>query len=428
MSILKNRLAEQIPELRAGIRSLLDEHGDHVISKVTVAQAFGGMRGVRGLICDTSLVEPDKGLLIRGYPIGEIEDITAEECFHLLLTGERPDADAVEDLRRDWVERADVPSYVWDVLDSFPEGSHPMTLFAGAVLAMQRESRFAAAYAEGVARDDYWLYSLEDAHNLIARLPGVASGIYRMLYGKGERVRVRPDLDWGANFAHLLGISESSPEFAEFLRMFMVLHSDHEGGNVSAHAATVVGSALSDQYQSLCAGLNGLAGPLHGLANQQCLGFVLDILERFDGNAPSKEVLRAFCWERLESGRVIPGYGHAVLRCPDPRFVSIFKFGQKRCPDSPVFDTVQKLYETVPGVLEEQGKAKNPFPNVDAVSGSLLHHYGLTEIRFYTVLFGVSRALGIAAQQILARALGFPLERPKSVGTQWVRETVTAGK
>lgn len=423
MSVLKARLAEQIPGLRRDVQELVAEHGDAVISQVSVAQAFGGMRGVRGLVCDTSLVEPDTGLSIRGWSVGELAHVTAEECFHLLLTGDRPEPSEIEDLRADWKRRGEVPGYVFDLFDALPDDTHPMTMFSSAVLAMQRESKFAAAYIEGITRDEHWETTFEDACDLLAKLPAIAAAIYRKQYDKGPRLESEQDLDWGADFAHLLGIDDPSGEFATFLRMFMVLHSDHEGGNVSAHASTVVGSALSDLYYALSAGLNGLAGPLHGLANQQCLRFVLALLEA-RGDNPTDEDVRAFCLDRLAQGRVIPGYGHAVLRCPDPRFTAFFEFGSKRCADSPVFRVVTQLQRLVPEILQEQGKAKNPWPNVDAGSGSLLYHYGLTEVQFYTVLFGVSRAMGITAQQVLARALGMPLERPKSVGTQWIRDQV----
>ncbi len=423
MSVLEERLAARIPVLRDEVRELLAEHGDHELSTVTIAKAFGGLRGVIGLICDTSSVDPDEGLSIRGIPIGELRHITAEECFHLLLTGEADDAGATDSLRQELQARSEPPAYVWDVVDALPEGTHPMTYLSAAVLAMQGESRFAKAYDEGMAKDEWWRPTLEDALDLIARMPSIAAGIYRKIYGKGSRISPDADLDAGANFARMLGCEDPTGDFARMIRLFLVLHSDHEGGNVSAHTGTLVASALSDLYRSVSAALNGLAGPLHGLANQECLHFVLSVRDEF-GGVPDTQALRDFCWKRLDSGRVIPGYGHAVLRCPDPRFVALFEFGKKHCADSDVFRIVESLYDVVPKVLEEQGKAKNPWPNVDACSGSLLHHFGLSEIEFYTVLFGVSRTMGLAAQQVLARALGLPIERPKSIATSRLRELV----
>lgn len=425
MATLQKKLAEQIPALRDELRSLGKQHGDKVISEVTVAQAYGGMRGVKAMICDTSLVEPEKGLIIRGRPIGELTDRLPEEIFYLLLTGELPDEEAQQALQKDFQQRAEVPGYVWDVLRAMPEDSHPMCMFSTGVLVMERESVFRKRYSEGMVKTEYWEPALEDALTLLARLPGVAAGVYRIRFKKGDLIPPKKDLDWGANYAHLLGIPDSTGEFANLMRLYLTLHSDHEGGNVSANTCHTVGSALSDPYYAVTAGWNGLAGPLHGLANQECLKFVLAIHEKYKG-VPSNEELVKFAWDTLNSGQVIPGYGHAVLRVTDPRFTAFNAFGKRVCPDDPVFQIVDRLFQVIPDVLKEHGKAKNPYPNVDAGSGALLYHFGMTEFDYYTVLFGVSRALGMLSQLIINRALGTAITRPKSVGTDWIKATVGA--
>ncbi|MBU0717736.1 MAG: citrate (Si)-synthase, partial [Planctomycetes bacterium] len=179
-------------------------------------------------------------------------------------------------------------------------------------------------------------------------------------------------------------------------------------------------------------GLNGLAGPLHGLASQECLGWVLDTMKKF-GGAPTEEQLREFAFETLRAGRVVPGYGHAVLRVVDPRFTGFLDFGKEHLSDDPVFQTVERVFNTVPKALEEYSaervkEGKNPianiWPNVDAGSGALLYHYGLTEFPYYTVLFSVSRSMGMLAQLILNRGLGTAITRPKSVSTEWIKKTV----
>lgn len=423
MATLQDKLSEQLPRKREEIRSLVKEHGDKVMSQVTVTQAFGGMRGVKGLICDTSLVEPDVGLIIRGRNILELVDHLPEEIFYLLLTGELPDKAALEALQADLSKRQQVPQYVWDVLDAMPDDSHPMTMFDTAILVMQKESRFAADYRAGIAKGDLWKPALEDALRLIAVLPAIAAGVYRKRFKKGPRIEARNDLDWGGNYAHMLGVDDPTGEFANMIRLYLVLHSDHEGGNVSAHTCHCVASALSDPFYAVSAGLNGLAGPLHGLANQECLRFVLSLIEQYNG-VPAKEELVKFAWDTLNSGKVIPGYGHAVLRVTDPRFTAFYNFGKRVCPDDDVFKTVALIFTTIPDVLKEHGKAKNPWPNVDAGSGSLLYHFGVTEFDYYTVMFGVSRALGMLSQLIISRGLGEAIERPKSVGTDWVQKFV----
>lgn len=205
----------------------------------------------------------------------------------------------------------------------------------------------------------------------------------------------------------------------------MYICSDHEGGNVSAHTVHLVGSALSDPYLSFAAGMNGLAGPLHGLANQEVLVW-LQKLRKELGDSAGEEQVKEFIWKTLKSGQVVPGYGHAVLRKTDPRYTCQREFALKHLPDDPLFKLVSNIYKVVPPILTELGKVKNPWPNVDAHSGVLLQYYGLKEMNYYTVLFGVSRALGVLASLVWDRALGLPIERPKSMSTDGLMKAVGA--
>ncbi len=423
MAKLKEKLAQKIPQLRDEIKGFVKEHANKVISEVSVAQAYGGMRGVKALVCDTSVVPPDKGLIIRGTPIGELKDQLPEAVFYLLVTGEMPDNEALEDLKMDLKSRSNVPDYVWKTLEAMPKDSHPMVMFSLGILAMEKESVFKKKYNEGMKKTEYWDPTLEDCLNLIAKLPTLAAGIYRMRFNKGPRIEPDPNLDWAGDYARMLGLDDSTGEFANLIRLYMVLHTDHEGGNVSAHTCHCVGSALSDAYYAVSAGLNGLAGPLHGLANQMCLRWAIMVKDKF-GGVPTEDQLRQFAWDTLKSGQVIPGYGHAVLRVTDPRFTAFHEFGSRVCAEDDLFQIVAKVFKVIPDVLREHGKAKDPWPNVDAASGCLLYHFGLTEFEYYTVLFGVSRALGMCSQLIVSRALGEAIERPKSVTTEWVKQAV----
>lgn len=422
MKLLKRKFVKNSGALKERVQALLEKNGDKVIGEVTIKQAYGGMRGIRGLVCDTSEVPPDKGLIVRGIPISELTEKLPEEVYFLLLTGELPTQDESREIHTELVTRRGVPAYVWDILSAMPKDTHAMTMFNTAILAMQRESLFSKRYAEGMAKNDYWQAALEDSLNLIARLPELGAGIYRMKYNKGDRIPSNAALDWAADYAHMLGLPDSKGEVKELMRLYMTLHCDHEGGNVSAFSAQVVGSALSDIYYTLCAGLNGLAGPLHGLANQECLGWILDVLKEFDGKTLTEDQVRDFAWKMLRCGKVIPGYGHAVLRVTDPRFEAFLAFGNTHIQNDPVFELVRTIRKVVPEILTEQGKASNPYPNVDAGSGCILYHYGLKEFDYYTVLFSISRALGISAQMIMNRALHAPITRPKSVTTQWMEK------
>ncbi|MCB0724092.1 MAG: citrate (Si)-synthase [Ignavibacteriae bacterium] len=422
--ILKDKFASQIPALREEAKSIVKNHGNKAISGVTIDKLYGGMRGVKSLICDTSEVGLDTGLIIRGIPILDLVDKLPEEIYYLLITGELPDEAGLKDLQDELRKRAEVPSYIFDVINALPADTHPMVMLNTAVLAMENSSKFHKAYDSGLGKDQLWDPMFEDCLDLIARLPVVAAYIYRKRFNKGDRIPADPSLDWAGNFAHMTGITFEDGSFKKLMRLYMVLHCDHESGNVSAFSCQTIGSALSDAYYSVSGGLNGLAGPLHGLANQENLKFILKMKEDI-GHTPSDQEIKDYCQNLLDNRRVIPGYGHAVLRVTDPRFTAFTNFGKKEIPDDEVFKIVLQVFDVVPKLLIEQGKAKDPWPNVDAASGSLLYHYGLKEFEYYTVLFSVSRALGLTAQLIIARAMMSPLIRPKSVTTKWVKSQIS---
>ncbi|MCC6867008.1 MAG: citrate (Si)-synthase [Ignavibacteria bacterium] len=424
MSMLKAKLSSQVPDLRERVRNLGKNHGTKTISQVTVEQVLGGMRGVKSLICDTSEVGLDYGLVIRGIPILKLTEKLPEDVLWLMLTGELPNEKESKDLQSELNSRMDVPEHIWNILDAFPADTHPMNMLSSMVTALGYGSKFKHEYEKGLKKDLYWEYTLEDSLDLIAKMPVIASAIYRKRFGKGDIIKPKKDLDWGANYAYMLGVEENLDEWYRLMRMYMVIHCDHESGNVSAFTSHVVGSALSDVYYSLSAGLAGLAGPLHGLANQECLKFILEVLNHF-GKVPGDEELRVYAKERLDKGLVIPGYGHAVLRVTDPRFTASLEWGKKVIPNDDRFMMVEKLFRIVPDLLIEQGKAKDPWPNVDAATGALLYHYGIKEIEYYTVIFSVSRALGICSQLVLSRAMGEPITRPKSVTTDWLEKEVS---
>ncbi len=433
MTRLKSLLLEKIQEHRPRITKLTKEQGNIVIDSVTIDQCIGGARDVRCLVTDISYLDPQEGIRFRGKNIPETfaalpklagaEYPTVESFWFFMLTGEIPTAAEAEEVKQDFNSRAKVPSYVFDVLKAMPKDSHPMVMLSTAVLTLQRESKFNKQY-HSMKKVDYWDPMYEDACDLLAKLPEIAAFIYRYKYKNGEIIASNPDLDMGANFAHMMGIAKPYDDVA---RMYFILHSDHESGNVSAHTTHLVASALSDAYYAFSAGLNGLAGPLHGLANQEVLDWIMGFQKKLNGAEPTEENVKAALWETLNSGHVIPGYGHAVLRKTDPRYQAQMEFCLKHLPEDPIFKLVNTIYKVAPGVLTEQGKTKNPWPNVDAQSGVIQWYYGLTQYDFYTVLFGVGRAIGVLANITWDRGLGYALERPKSVTTAMLEEWAAAG-
>jgi citrate synthase len=432
--ILHDKISSQLPDWRERVKKLVKEHAAVVVDQVNVGQVYGGMRDIKSMVSDVSYVDPSEGIRFRGFSIPEVLKKLPKPrgakipyvggLYFLLMTGEVPNKSEAEEVEREWAERAFVPDYVFKLLKTMPKETHPMTLLSQAVLALQNNSSFARKYHEGMKKDVYWEPALEDSMDLTAKLPVIAAFIYRMKYfGETKKLKWNKKKDYGANFARMLGV-EDQKGYAELARLYFILHSDHESGNVSAHTMHLVGSALSDPYYSFSASLNGLAGPLHGLANQECLGWLIEVREKF-GGVPSRDQLYKFAWDTLNGGKVIPGYGHAVLRVPDPRYTAQMQFAKARFPQDELVLLADMVFDVVPQVLKEQGKAKNPAPNVDAISGTLQYYYGVREFDFYTVLFGVGRALGVTANYVWARALGQPLERPKSLTTRMLEDVVT---
>jgi citrate synthase len=388
------------------------------------------MRGMPTLICETSKLDPEEGIRFRGYSIPELQKLLPkypggdeplpEGLFYLILMNELPTEDDVRRVSNNWARRAIVPPHVFKTIDALPFKAHPMTQFVVAIMALRTESIFAREYASGCPKSEYWIHTFEDSMNLISRLPRIAAYIYRRAYKNDQHIEPDTKLDWAGNFAHMLGFDNK--EFLELMRLYMTIHSDHEGGNVSAHTVHLVGSALSDAYQSFAAGMNGLAGPLHGLANQEVIKWTMEMKESIGSEVPTKEQIAQYCNSTLSSGKVIPGFGHAVLRKTDPRYTAQREFALKHMPEDPLFNLISNVYEVVPEILKSTGKVKNPWPNVDAHSGQLLMHYGLVEYDFYTVLFGVSRSIGTLSNLIWDRALSMPLERPGSITTELLKK------
>uniref|UniRef100_A0A8C5LKX9 Citrate synthase n=1 Tax=Jaculus jaculus TaxID=51337 RepID=A0A8C5LKX9_JACJA len=357
---LKGVLANLMPKEQARIKTFRQQHGKTVVSQITVDMMYGGMRGIKGLVYETSVLDPDESICFCGHSIPE-----SQKLLPKAKGGEEPlpEEEQVCWLSQEWAKRAALPSHVVTMLDNFPNNLHPMSQLSAAITALNSDSNFPRAYAEGVHRTKNWELIYEDSMDLIAKLPCVAAKIYQNLYREGSSIwAIDSKLDWSHNFTNMLVHSAHA---------FVPHHPQyHEGGNVSAHASHLVGNALSDPYLSFAAAYEWASGPLHGKSGSTCLA-----------NTTTEG-----------------------------------KFALKDLPNDPLFKLVAQLYKIVPNILPEQGKAKNPWPNVD--------YHGMIEMNYYTVLFGVSRALGVLAQLIWSQALGFPLERPKSMSTDGLMKFV----
>ena len=444
---LKEALESVIPKKRDAVKKLKACYGSTFVGPITISSVLGGMRGNQSMFWQGTSLDPEHGIKFQGLTIEECQNrlpntgidgdnFLPESMLWLLMTGGVPTFQQAASLRKELAIRGrKLPRYTEKVLSSLPKDMHPMTQLAIGLASMNKGSLFATNYQKGlIGKMEFWKDTLEDSLNLIASLPLLTGRIYSNITNEGHPLgQYSEEVDWCTNICSLLGMtngtnssntcnltSQQSLDFINLMRLYTGIHVDHEGGNVSAHTTHLVGSALSDPYLSYSSGIMGLAGPLHGLAAQEVVRFLIEMNSNISSIAREQEI-KDYLWKILNSNRVIPGYGHAVLRKPDPRFTAMLEFAQKRPIEFENDKNVllmQKLAEIAPKVLLEHGKSKNPFPNVDSASGILFYHYGIRELLFFTVIFGCSRAMGPLTQLVWDRILGLPIERPKSLNLE----------
>ncbi len=360
-----------------------------------------GMRGMPVSTVFTSEVDPGEGLHYVGYPIADLADLDPEAAIYLLFYKKVPNKSELSGFKRELRKRAKVDKRVIKLITKLPQEGHPMEwLIAGLT--------FLGMYCK---TGDY----REDGLNVVAQMPEVVAAIYRTRSGWGKPIKSNPKLGLMENFVHMLGVpGADAAKLTRLMRVFYVLHMDHGGGNLSTFVGKAVASGKADTYASLGASMAGLYGPLHGRANQECLAF----LEAAGTNDPDK--IEQFVRDELAAGRSIYGFGHAVLRAEDPRAGVQYDLGAELCPKDPLFQRAVTMRERAVKVLKANPKVKNPYPNVDAVSGTLLRACGLKEGEYYTVLFGLARCSGIAAQIVDERLVhrngkGVPIYRPSDI-------------
>ncbi len=381
--------------------------GDEVLFTITRDHLDTGLRGFPVGTCPISHVDPNKGLSYGGYPIAALAEREPEAVIHLLLRKELPTPQQLQAFKAELAGHGALPAGVLNLLHQFPRQGHPMKWLIGGLVAM--------GMYEG--KNDY----RHDCLNMVAHLPELAAAIIRLRSGWGEPIASRPELGWVENFTHMLGAPGSKPELTHLLRTFCILHFDHGGGNLSTFVGKAIASGHEDLYGALAGAMAGLAGPLHGMANQECLRFLKEVARAVPDPGDEK-ALRDYVENRLRSGGVLYGFGHAVLRVEDPRATVQYALGEKIAPQDPLFRLAASLRKVGSEALKKQGKVQDPYPNVDAVSGCLLNACGLGDEDYYTVLFGLARCVGIAAQIVWERTearngKGTPIVRPSYLYT-----------
>jgi citrate synthase len=355
------------------------DQDNKVLFEITEKHLNTGLRGFPVGTVRTSRVDPQKGVSYVGYPVADLAHLDPEAAVYLLYNKVLPDDKQLADFKADLAGRARLDPRVLEQLAQLPKSGHPMEWLITGILYLGMTGR----------NGDY----KEDGLNLIARSPELIANVFRLRSGWGDPIPSRPELGLVENFVQMMGVPGADPDnLIRLLRTFYVLHMDHGGGNLSTFTGKAVASGLADIYASLAAAMCGLYGPRHGRANQTCLNFVRKV-----GTSDPVKVEK-FIRDQLASGGLIYGFGHAVLRAEDPRATIEYELGKQICPDDPLFQTALTMREVTVRVLSGIEKVANPYPNVDAVSGTLLNACGLTDSDFYTVLFGFSRIAGITAQ------------------------------
>ncbi|MCC5832146.1 MAG: citrate (Si)-synthase [Chlamydiales bacterium] len=362
-----------------------------------------GLRGIPVGYCVTSTVHPQNGLYYVDYPVAEVAHWEPERVIYLLLHGKDPSEGELAAFKKDLHKRSSCPEKTLDAVALLPRAGHPMALFSAAILILGMH----------VLTGDY----REDCLNLIAKLPELTAAVINHHAGWGKTPPSRPELGYMENFAEMVLAPEKSATLTRVFKIFNILHYDHGGGNLSAFVGKAVASGLEDMYGSIAAAMNALAGPRHGRANQECLHFVKDILSEVGEEATEEEVEQAIRG-RLERKELIYGFGHAVLRVEDPRATVQYRLAEKLFGENPLVKIAFLIRRAGTKVLQENPKVACPYPNVDAISGSLLTAAGFPYPDYYTVLFGLSRAVGISIQIVYERCearggKGTPIIRPK---------------
>jgi len=382
-----------------------------VLFTITRDHLDTGLRGFPVGTCPISSVDPIKGLSYGGYPIAALSQKQPEEVIYLLLHKELPDADQLKAFKQDILSAGTLHPGVIKNLRLLPKDGHPMKWLMAAIVLM-------AMYG---GTGDY----RKDCMTIIAQLPEAVAAIFRLRSGWGEPIASKPELGIIENFVYMLGAPGASKDLNQLLSVFHILHMDHGGGNLSTFVGKAIASGHEDMFGSLTGAMAALAGPLHGMANQECLRFLKDVIQ--DIQDPSDEVhVGAYVENLLNSGGVLYGFGHAVLRVEDPRATVQYALGEQIAPEDPLFRLAVTLRKVGSEALKKRGKVSDPHPNVDAVSGCLLNACGLKDESYYTVLFGMARCVGIASQIVWERTearngKGTPIIRPSYKYTGPVR-------
>lgn len=377
---------------------------EEVLFAITKDKLETGLRGFPVGYCTTSTVDPTKGLFYAGRPVTELANWRPEEVIYLIMFGKKGTPQEIEAFFADMSKRSKLKPETIQAIEKLPRQGHAMKLFSAALLIVGMLEQ----------TDDYH----EDCLNLIAKAPQLAAVVINHHAGWGATPASRPDLGYMENFAAMVKAPKVQlPKLTEAFRLFNILHYDHGGGNLSTFVGKAIASGLEDMYGSIAGAMCALEGPRHGRANQDCLEFLREVVEEVGENATETQVEKLIR-DRLAHNKLVFGFGHAVLRVEDPRALVVYDYLKKHYPSHPLVKIALHLRSAGTKVLLENPKISDPHPNIDAISGTLLVMGGFDYPEYFTLLFGLSRIVGIARQIVYERlearsGKGTPIVRPK---------------
>ena len=338
-----------------------------------------------------TFVDGKKGILLyRGYPVKQLaEHSNFLEVAYLLLNGELPTKQLLEEFTLSINQHKILPEGMLDFFQGFRHDAHPMAMLLAAVGSMSAHYHDRTGLNDVRARDIF-------AHRIVAKIPTIAAAAYKITK-KESFVQPNMSLDYCENVLHMFFSlpdkpSTIDPLAAKALDLLFILHADHEQ-NCSTSTVRMAGSSGTNPYSAIAAGISALWGPAHGGANEA----VLKMLEEIGYSANIKKYI-AKAKDRDDAFRLM-GFGHRVYKNFDPRAKIIREMchqllQKNNNKNAPLFELALELEEVA--LKDEYFIEKNLYPNVDFYSGIIYRTLGIPA-SMLTVMFAIARTVGWAA-------------------------------
>ena len=363
--------------------------------RVTFDPGFGNTASSTSAI---TFIDGDEGILrYRGYAIEDLaENASFVEVAYLLIKGELPTAEQLKSFEDRIAQHVEVPQGIYDLVAAMPEDAHPMSILSTAVSALGTFNQDTIDVYDDAQME-------EAAVRLLGAMPVLTALAHRRRFGVDSVLRPEPQYGLVGNFFRSnFGVSgeeyASSENVRKALDLLFILHADHEQ-NCSTSSVRLVGSSEANLYQSVVAGINALAGPLHGGANSAVLEMLEEISQSDDGAESYMERVK-----NKERGVRLMGFGHRVYKNYDPRAAIIKQTAHDIIEEQGGNDDLLDLATALEKVAldDDYFVSRKLYPNVDFYTGLIYKALGFPTDMF-TVIFAMGRLPGWIAQWIEMR-------------------------